>query len=150
MLTSPNEHLAVSGDIRRRSSPPDRCPAGSGHWFVSIDSLQRALPSEGVPLAYPDDQDGRWPDRANQCHATVQAAHEVKPNGRRSAVNHYNDQVAMSREISASAQLDAPCARQDLALRNLRWVLLHLIKETARHAGLADIIRETLDGARGM
>ena len=30
----------------------------------------------------------------------------------------------------------------------MRWVLLHLIKETARHAGHADIIRETLDGQR--
>ncbi|MGH8905508.1 MAG: DinB family protein [Egibacteraceae bacterium] len=28
-----------------------------------------------------------------------------------------------------------------------RWVLLHLIEETARHAGHADIIRESLDGA---
>jgi uncharacterized damage-inducible protein DinB len=27
-----------------------------------------------------------------------------------------------------------------------RWVLLHLIEETARHAGHADIVRETLDG----
>jgi uncharacterized protein DUF664 len=40
--------------------------------------------------------------------------------------------------------------RTDLADRNLRWVLLHLIEETARHAGHADIIRETLDGTRGM
>lgn len=29
----------------------------------------------------------------------------------------------------------------------MRWVLLHLIQETARHAGHADIIRESLDGA---
>jgi uncharacterized damage-inducible protein DinB len=29
----------------------------------------------------------------------------------------------------------------------VRWVLLHLIEETARHAGHADIIREVLDGA---
>jgi hypothetical protein len=28
-------------------------------------------------------------------------------------------------------------------------VLLHLIEETARHAGHADIIRETLDGSVG-
>ncbi len=28
-----------------------------------------------------------------------------------------------------------------------RWVLLHLIEETARHAGHADIIRESVDGA---
>jgi hypothetical protein len=29
----------------------------------------------------------------------------------------------------------------------LRWVLLHLIEETARHAGHADIVRESIDGA---
>jgi uncharacterized damage-inducible protein DinB len=29
---------------------------------------------------------------------------------------------------------------------SLRWVCLHLIRETARHAGHADIIRESLDG----
>jgi uncharacterized damage-inducible protein DinB len=29
---------------------------------------------------------------------------------------------------------------------SMRWVLLHLIRETARHAGHADIIRESLDG----
>jgi len=46
--------------------------------------------------------------------------------------------------------LDAPVARQDLAPYNLRWVLVHLIEETARHAGHADIIRETLDGATGI
>jgi uncharacterized damage-inducible protein DinB len=28
-----------------------------------------------------------------------------------------------------------------------RWVLFHLIEETARHAGHADVIRETIDGA---
>ncbi|KOV57803.1 hypothetical protein ADL01_39505 [Streptomyces sp. NRRL WC-3618] len=30
---------------------------------------------------------------------------------------------------------------------SMRWVALHLIRETARHAGHADIIRESLDGA---
>jgi len=30
---------------------------------------------------------------------------------------------------------------------SIRWVLLHLIRETARHAGHADVIRESLDGA---
>ncbi len=32
---------------------------------------------------------------------------------------------------------------------SLRWVLLHLINETARHAGHADATRELLDGATG-
>jgi uncharacterized damage-inducible protein DinB len=29
---------------------------------------------------------------------------------------------------------------------SVRWLVLHLIRETARHAGHADIIRESLDG----
>jgi hypothetical protein len=32
---------------------------------------------------------------------------------------------------------------------SLRWVLLHMIEETARHAGHADIVRELIDGRTG-
>ncbi|MFF0624503.1 DinB family protein [Streptomyces sp. NPDC004296] len=32
------------------------------------------------------------------------------------------------------------------ARQSMRWLVLHLIEETARHAGHADIVRETLDG----
>lgn len=40
-----------------------------------------------------------------------------------------------------------PWFPQDVDAWSLRWVLLHLIEETARHAGHADIVRESLDGA---
>ncbi|MDT7712983.1 MAG: hypothetical protein QOG46_1677 [Pseudonocardiales bacterium] len=33
---------------------------------------------------------------------------------------------------------------------SVRRVLLHIVAETAQHAGHADIIRESLDGARSM
>ena len=32
---------------------------------------------------------------------------------------------------------------------NLRWVLMHLLEETARHAGHADVLREMVDGETG-
>ncbi len=32
---------------------------------------------------------------------------------------------------------------------DLRWIFLHMIEETARHAGHADLIRESIDGATG-
>jgi hypothetical protein len=32
----------------------------------------------------------------------------------------------------------------------VRWVVLHLIQETARHAGHADIVREAIDGASSL
>jgi uncharacterized damage-inducible protein DinB len=41
-----------------------------------------------------------------------------------------------------------PWNRKDLDNWTLRWVLLHLIEETSRHTGHADIIRESVDGAQ--
>jgi len=32
---------------------------------------------------------------------------------------------------------------------SMRWVLIHMIEETARHAGHLDIVRELIDGAAG-
>ena len=66
-----------------------------------------------------------------------------------SVVADYRTQIAAAQEILRTHDLDAPCAFPELAERNLRWVALHLIEETARHAGHADIIRETIDGAVG-
>jgi uncharacterized damage-inducible protein DinB len=45
---------------------------------------------------------------------------------------------------------DVPWFPDDVPAWSVRWVLLHLIEETARHAGHADIIRESLDGATAM
>ena len=32
---------------------------------------------------------------------------------------------------------------------NLRWIMTHLLEETARHAGHADILRELIDAHTG-
>jgi uncharacterized damage-inducible protein DinB len=40
-----------------------------------------------------------------------------------------------------------PWFPKDVDAWSVRWVLLHLIEETARHAGHADIVREHIDGA---
>lgn len=42
---------------------------------------------------------------------------------------------------------DAPWFPKDVEAWSARWVLLHCIEETARHAGHADIMREAIDGA---
>jgi uncharacterized damage-inducible protein DinB len=39
-----------------------------------------------------------------------------------------------------------PWFPQDVAAWSVRWVLLHVIEETARHAGHADTVREAVDG----
>lgn len=40
-----------------------------------------------------------------------------------------------------------PWFPDDVEAWSVRWVLLHVIEETARHAGHADLIREAIDGA---
>ena len=46
--------------------------------------------------------------------------------------------------------LEQTCRAQDASPPvNLRWVLMHLLEETARHAGHADILREMIDGEIG-
>lgn len=64
-------------------------------------------------------------------------------------LERYRHATERSRQIVAGVELDQRCARADIVDANVRWVLLHLIEETARHAGHADIIREALDGSVG-
>lgn len=59
----------------------------------------------------------------------------------------YRDRAVATDHIVRSLPLDAPCGRREGT--TLRWVLVHLINETARHAGHADAVRELLDGATG-
>ncbi|MGF2946414.1 DinB family protein [Mycobacterium sp. Lab-001] len=42
---------------------------------------------------------------------------------------------------------DIPWFPKDQQAWTVRWVILHVINELARHAGHADIVRETIDGA---
>ncbi len=64
------------------------------------------------------------------------------------AVSAYRERAAATdRAVRAIPALAARCRwGQDT---DLRWVLVHLINETARHAGHADATRELLDGATG-
>jgi len=50
--------------------------------------------------------------------------------------------------IAAVGDADAPVTRNGKT-HDLRWALLAVIEETARHAGHADIIREQIDGQTG-
>lgn len=50
--------------------------------------------------------------------------------------------------IAAVGDADAPVSLNGQK-RTLRWVMLSVIEETARHAGHADIIREQIDGRTG-
>ncbi|MGH7643423.1 MAG: DinB family protein [Candidatus Dormibacteria bacterium] len=62
----------------------------------------------------------------------------------------YRDQIAQSEAVLAITSLSAPPRGKHgsggLEPPNVRWVVLHMIEETARHVGHLDIARELLDG----
>jgi uncharacterized damage-inducible protein DinB len=64
----------------------------------------------------------------------------------------YADACARSRAVVAAAdgldQLSMERRRNGHRF-DLRWMLLHMIEETARHAGHADLLREAIDGTTG-
>ena len=64
-------------------------------------------------------------------------------------VSTYVRTCQRARELTSGADLDAVIHHGPGQSVNLRAIMLHMIQETARHAGHADIIRETLDGATG-
>jgi len=78
---------------------------------------------------------------------------EVDPNDNLSSViAAYESARRISNSIAGEYfDLDQLCKRA-LTTANplsLRWLLVHMVEETARHAGHADIIREQIDGQTG-
>ena len=65
-------------------------------------------------------------------------------------VAFYRDQCAESEAVLAATALSAPPRGKhglgEFEPPNVRWVVLHMIEETARHAGHLDLARELLDG----
>ncbi|MEU7847335.1 DinB family protein [Micromonospora parva] len=64
-------------------------------------------------------------------------------------VEAYERACERSRAVAASVDLDHVVPHPQLGEVSVRWILVHLIEETARHAGHADILRELTDGERG-
>ncbi|MEU5164609.1 DinB family protein [Streptomyces sp. NPDC020875] len=65
-------------------------------------------------------------------------------------------EIDRARELTARASLDdsGPLSGREAAFLgdpevSLRWILVHMIEEYARHNGHADLLRERLDGATG-
>lgn len=132
------------------------------------DDQARATPSAsalsvGGLIKHVTGAERRWTDMILQRPRPADAAEEIRREFRlgpdetlAGVLNHY---AAAAREtdrvIAGVADLGQPVPvpkgvpsfPQDVEAWSVRWVLLQLIQETARHAGHADIVRESIDGA---
>ncbi|MEV0962235.1 MULTISPECIES: DinB family protein [unclassified Streptomyces] len=66
-------------------------------------------------------------------------------------LEEYRRQCAISNDIIAAHALDEAGRHPDYtsSAATLRWMLIHMVEETARHAGHLDAVRELLDGEKG-
>ena len=100
-------------------------------------------------LGLPERADWQGVDWDNDPDWEFRTATAMEPEELR---RRYRDACDRSRHAAAAAssldQLSAVTGDNDWQF-TLRWVLLHLIEETARHAGHADLLREAIDGVVG-
>ena len=67
-----------------------------------------------------------------------------------SLIKAYEQACEQSRQTATRFALDDAVPEPDMGQVSLRWIYVHMIEETARHVGHADILREQADGASGI
>jgi uncharacterized damage-inducible protein DinB len=126
--------------LRRPMVPSGTSLLGMVHHLVYVERGWFEENVAGLNVEYPFDEDDD-PDIDFRV-PTEMTAEEV--------FDLYRSQCARSRDVLAQASLDDPVkGEKRSADYNVRWVVVHMIEETARHAGHADILREQIDGATG-
>lgn len=104
-------------------------------WFRSVMAGEDAPPRFSSEADPDGDFDGAVPDPD-----VVDAAWEA-----------WRAEVAFAdRFVAAAPGLDVVGEDAWRGTVSLRWVLVHMVEEYARHNGHADLLRERVDGARGL
>ncbi|WP_374456028.1 DinB family protein [Nocardioides sp.] len=111
------------------------------YWFsYNLAAHEPAPPWDAAP--WDDDPDWDWHSAAGTPHAELDAL--------------LADAIAradrcLDEALAADPELDRPVARprppEKGQTATVRWVLVHMVEEYARHAGHADLIRQSIDGA---
>ncbi len=128
-------------DLARRGVPPSamslqglvRHMAIVEWWW--FDHIFRAG-SSPEPISTAEDRDADFND--------------LDPGRAMADIDLLQRQCDVSRSIVAAAEsLDDLSASTEKPPVSLRWIMVHMIEEYARHNGHADLLREQIDGAVG-
>lgn len=106
-------------------------------WFA------RSFARTGEPHLFQDPND---PDA--DFHVQVSETTEEIVSGYVKACERSRDIVARAASLDETFE-EPRLSPTDIHSIDLRWVMIHMIEETARHNGHADVIRELIDGSTG-
>jgi uncharacterized damage-inducible protein DinB len=109
------------------------------HWWFECVLLGQEYAEPWASVDWDSDPDWDWDsavdDTPDQLRATFDAA------------------IARSDAVVAAAdsldRLSTRASRRTGEQFSLRWILMHMVEEYARHNGHADLIRESIDGSTG-
>ena len=133
---------------RTASVPPsDLNIMGLGRHMAEVERnwFQRWLVKADAPGIYGTDDD---PDEDRDMHPGPDDTLA-------DAIAVFNREVETSRRLTADATPDTPAAHVGESVHwagfnpTLRWILIHMIEEYARHCGHADLLRQRIDGTVG-
>ncbi|WP_314171667.1 DinB family protein [Streptomyces winkii] len=132
------------GQLREKAAEPSEMTLlGLVQHMAEVERnwFQRIFAGQDVPRLYGEGRDGFTLDPEN---------------GMAEAMAAWHGEVERGRELIANASLDdsGPLPEEAVAIMgadsvSLRWILVHLIEEYARHNGHADLLRERIDGTTG-
>lgn len=110
------------------------------HWFTRW-LHDRPMPEPWASIDWSVDPDWEWHSAAGQAPEELFALWEASCERSRAAVE----------EALAAGGLAQQAARStdDGKAPSLRWILVHMVEEYARHNGHADLLREAVDGETG-
>ena len=119
--------LSVGGLIKH-------CGSVERTWMQTVQQLPRNADPQVYVASFRMDADETLADVLSEYDAAAASTDEV---------------LAGIPELGTPVPVpkDSPWLPKDIDAWSVRWVILHLIEETARHAGHADIVRESVDGA---
>lgn len=118
----PASDLTIGGLLKHLS--------GVERWWFSLDFARLDI----EPPWAEDDPDGGLTIRSGDTIAAI--------------IDEYAAECERSRDAIAGHPLDAMAQGDDMHF-NLRYALTHMVEETARHCGHLDLLRESIDGAKG-
>lgn len=131
-------------ELRRPGTPSGVSLLGLVKHHAAVERwwFRRVFAGEDVPSLWTrEDPDADWRIEPDETTEEILAL--------------YQDEVTRAQAITRRARLDdvARSPRPNMPLEPpglmLRWIMLHMIEETARHNGHADILREAIDGQTG-
>jgi Protein of unknown function (DUF664) len=124
-LTTASSDLTLLGLVRHLAGVEQYW---LGHVFGGL--------SEVTPWDDPDDRDADFHPRDGDTLADALALLRAE--------------MVRARQLASSTSFDAMSVGQrENQHVNLRWILVHLVEEYARHCGHADLLREAIDGTTG-